>query len=94
MKKLNALTTRYFHLFFQGNVAPLSPAVSPTVVCYNMINFFTLKKSLQSEYFCALEGFFKNRPQRVQIGHAKGPNGLKKHQNGFYICWSSFLAYH
>ena len=40
--------------------------------------------------FCAFEGFLETRPQRVQKGHVKGPNGIKKHHQSFYTCWGSF----
>ena len=58
-KGLNALIVRYFYWFWEY-IAPLHPEVSPTFVCNDFTNCFTeLKRVLQKDFLCALEGFFK-----------------------------------
>ena len=63
---------------------------SSLLQCYEL--FFRDKELYKNGDFGTLEGFLKNGPQRVQIGHVKGPNGFKQHQKSFSLCWSSFFA--
>ena len=91
-KRPNGLITRCFYWFLE-HVAPLYSKVPPTVVYYSSVNCFTeVKRVLQNENLCAFEGCLKIRLQIVHNSYVKGTNGLKQHQNSFYIFYSSFYA--